>query len=59
VDEDELVALEALRSGASYRDAPPDDQPLTDLERAEIEAAKRNGHYITTEELRARLAKRT
>jgi hypothetical protein len=55
------VTLEVLEDGEhparrAFREAPPDERPYTEEERAAVEAAKRNGEYITTEELRARLA---
>jgi len=42
----------------AIRNAPLDDEEFTDAQRREIAAAKRKGRYITTEALRARLARR-
>jgi hypothetical protein len=50
VVEDEHPAVRAAR------EAPPDDRPYTDAERAGVEAARKNGEYVTTAELRERLA---
>jgi hypothetical protein len=38
--------------------APLDDVPMTDAERRDVAAARKRGRYVTTEALRARLARR-
>ena len=50
LDEEEHPALRATR------DAPPDERPYSAEERASVEQARSKGAYVTTSELRARLA---
>jgi hypothetical protein len=52
----EIVADDEPAALRAFREASPDDRPYTDEERAGVEAAKKNGEHISTEELRRRLA---
>ena len=52
----EILADDEPAALRSFREAPPDDRAYGDEERAGVDEARRKGEYITTEELRERLA---